>query len=284
MRFYKTASALLLLGAMFTAEAVAASEELQATAPDTVQAQVVLTVAEGKRLIAKAVAEMPMVQRARAEGTLIIAKGTTNTYVAEEITGEKMPHGPFVYGRTYPSKGGERLPDQEPVPEVVYMEGERRYDLTLEEAVKELAPGDVVIKGGNALDYANKTAGVCIGSPTGGTSGTIMPYVVARKAHLIIPIGLEKQTALPVMDIQLMMRDPMESLNDVPSMFLLTGHIVTEIEALEILAAVSAFQITAGGIGGAEGAVRLIVRGSHDQVKEALEVVESIQGEPPFVE
>ncbi len=284
MRLHTAANAFLLLGGVFLVAAVAVAEQSEGTPSDTVQAQVTLTVAEGKRLIARAVAAMPMVERARAEGTLIIAKGTTNTYVAEEITGEEMAHGPFVYGRTYPSKGGEKLPDLDPVSEVVYMEGERRYDKSLEDAVKELAPGDVVIKGANALDYANKTAGVCIGSPTGGTSGTIMPYVVARKAHLIIPIGLEKQTALPVMDIQLMMRDPMESLNDIPSMFLLTGHIVTEIEALEILAGVSAFQVTAGGIGGAEGAVRLIVRGRRAEVESALKVVESVQGEPPFVE
>ncbi|MCP4643993.1 MAG: hypothetical protein GY851_26355 [bacterium] len=280
MRFHTTARAFLLL---IVAMVAVAADAPQGSSAETVQAQVVLTVAEGKRLIAKAVAAMPEVKQARAEGTLIITKGTTNTYVAEEVTGEAMPHGPFVYGRTYPSKGGDKLADLEPVSEVVYVKGKRRKNVPLDEAVQELAPGDVVIKGANALDYANKTAGVCIGSPTGGTSGTIMPYVVARKAHLIIPIGLEKQTVLPVMDAQLMMREPMESLNDIPSMFLLTGTIVTELEALDILTGVSAHQICAGGIGGAEGAVRLIVRGSRGQVKAALKLVESIHGEPPFV-
>ncbi len=80
-----------------------------------------------------------------------------------------------------------------------------------------------------------------------------------------------------------MMRAPLESLNSVPSMFLLTGTIVTEIEALAILSGVSAFQVGAGGIGGAEGAVHLIVRGNREQVQEALRIAASVQGEPAFV-
>ena len=67
-------------------------------------------------------------------------------------------------------------------------------------------------------------------------------------------------------------------------MFLLTGHIVTELEALDILTGVTAFQAGAGGIGGAEGSVRLICRGTHQQVQKALDLVADIQGEPPFVE
>jgi len=66
--------------------------------------------------------------------------------------------------------------------------------------------------------------------------------------------------------------------------FLLTGQIVTEIEALQILTGVSAFQTGAGGIGGAEGSVHLMVRGSPEQVTAARDLVLEIQGETPFVE
>jgi hypothetical protein len=282
----KNAKALVLvtIGVFLLATRAAPQTPGDEEGQDIVQAQVVLTVSESKRLIAKAVVQMPIVQRALKDGVVIVAKGTTNTYVAEEITGEKIPHGAYVYGRTYPAKGGKQLPSVEAIGEVVLIKGERQADMKLDEAVQKLQPGDVVIKGANALDYANKTAGVMIGSPTGGTSGTIMPYVVARKAHLIIPVGLEKQTAWPVMDIANKMREPVESLNDIPSMFLLTGHIVTEIEALELLSGVTVFQAGAGGIGGAEGSVRLIVRGSRQQVEKALRIVEGVHGEPPFVE
>jgi len=282
MKLYANMIAMLILGGILAHAQQTSALESPVT-DNIVQARIVLTVSEGKRLIAKAVARMPGVQSALEKGTLIVTKGTTNTYVAEEITGENIPHSAYVYGRTYPSKGGTQLPQGESMGEVVYIKGERRKDLSLQEAVTELQPGDVVIKGGNALDYVNKTAGVYIGSSTGGTTGTIMPYVVARKAHLIIPIGLEKQCTLPVTDLQLMMRTPMENLNTVRSMFLLTGTIVTEIEAFNILSGVSAFQVGAGGIGGAEGAIHLVVRGSREQVQDALRISASVHGEPAFV-
>ena len=144
-------------------------------------------------------------------------------------------------------------------------------------------PGDVVIKGANALDYESRTAGVIVGGPNAGTTGKIMPYVVGTKAYLVIPVGLEKQVAGRAVDIANKMREPVESLNQIPSMFLLTGHIVTEIEAMNILADVSAFQAAAGGIGGAEGSVRLICRGPRKGVEKAIKLTELIQGEPPFV-
>ena len=249
-----------------------------------VQAQIVLTVSESKRLIAKAVAQMPIVVKAMKNGMVIIAKGTTNTYVAEEIVGKKVPHGAYVYGRTYPEKSGKRLKPVKSISEVVLVKGKARDDLSLAEAVRKLKAGDVVIKGANALDYKNKTAGVIVGGPNSGTTGKIMPYVVGTKSHLVIPVGLEKQVSGKAIDIANKMREPVESLNEIPSMFLLTGHIVTEIEALKILAGVSAFQAAAGGIGGAEGSVRLVCRGTKKQVKKALKVAGEVQGEPPFVE
>lgn len=39
-----------------------------------------------------------------------------------------------------------------------------------------------------------------------------------------------------------------------------------------------------GGIGGAEGGSRLVLRGPREQVQQGLALIESIQGEPPFVE
>lgn len=271
--------AVLAIGEIALAGSPAATD----SQTETVQAQIVLTVAESKRLIARAVAKMPIVTNALKNGMVIITKGTTNTYVAEEILGRSVAHGALVYGRTYPEKGGKRLDPTERVPEIILVKGKRRADLTLAEAVKQLKPGDVVIKGANALDYRNRTAGVLIGHPASGTTGTIMPHVVGKKAHLVIPVGLEKQVAGNVIDIVKNMREPIESLNRVYSMHLLTGHIVTELESLKILADVSAFQAAAGGIGGAEGAVRLICRGSRDQVQKALKIADEVQGEPPFV-
>ena len=54
-----------------------------------VQSGAILTVAESKRLIGKAVAQMPIVKNALANGMVIVIKGTTDAYVAEELTGKK---------------------------------------------------------------------------------------------------------------------------------------------------------------------------------------------------
>jgi len=64
-----------------------------------------------------------------------------------------------------------------------------------------------------------------------------MPEIkkVLREGTLIIPVGLEKLVAGEVLDMTHKMREPVESLNTIPSMFFITGTIVTEIEALNIL-------------------------------------------------
>jgi hypothetical protein len=66
-------------------------------------------------------------------------------------------------------------------------------------------------------------------------------------------------------------------------MWPITGVIVTEIEALQILTGVDAHLYAAGGIAGAEGAVRLLLEGSDDEVKAALNLVDSIKGEPRYL-
>ncbi len=247
-----------------------------------VQGGAVLTVAESKRLIAKAVVQMPIVKNALAKGMIIIIKGTTNRYVAEEITGKKIDPPSFVTGRIA-GKGPELLPKGKPVNHVILEKG-KVVDMSLEDAAKKLKAGDVVMKGANALDYKNKMAAVNIMHPAGGTTGITMPFIVGRKAHLVIPVGLEKLVAGDIVDLTLKAREPMESLSMVPSMWLLTGEIVTELEAIKLLTGATAFQSSGGGISGAEGGVWLMFRGTREQVSNALKLVQSLKGEPPYTE
>ncbi len=257
----------------------------QSSDNNIMQAQKVLTVSEGKRLIAKAIVQMPIVQEAMKNGLVIVTKGTTTTYVAQEILNTDVPHGSFVLGRVYPEKGGNRLKTDKRINEVILVNGKQQGDLSLDEAVKMLKPGDVVIKGANALDYENKLAAGLIGSPypSAGTSGIIIPPVIGTKAHLIIPIGLEKEIGSNLIEVVRAMQAPTATIGDDLSIILFTGNIVTEIEALRTLAGVSALHVSSGGIGGAEGSIRLLFRGSEQQVRKALEIIEDIQGEPPFV-
>jgi hypothetical protein len=261
-----------------------------------VQSGAILTVAESKRLIAKAVVQMPIVKNALEKGTIIVIKGTTNSYIAEELTGKKSDHAAFVTGRIEPEKGTKYIPQVKAINHLVLEKG-KVLDIPLPDAAKKLKAGDVVIKGANALDYKNKLAATNILDPVGGTLGATWPISIARKVHVVIPVGLDKLVAGDVIDLTLKMREPIETLPapagtspsafpgyNVPSMWLLTGEIVTELEAIKILTGATAFQSSAGGVSGAEGAVWIVFRGTKDQVTKALELTRSIHGEPPYTE
>ncbi len=65
---------------------------------------------------------------------------------------------------------------------------------------------------------------------------------------------------------------------------MVTGTIVTEIEALKILCDADAVLYAAGGIAGAEGSVRLLLEGDKNKLETALKLVnEEVQSEPAFV-
>ncbi|NIR03640.1 MAG: hypothetical protein GTN78_26180, partial [Gemmatimonadales bacterium] len=49
-----------------------------------------------------------------------------------------------------------------------------------------------------------------------------------------------------------------------------------------ILAGVQAWHVASGGVDGSEGAVTLALEGSQSSTEQALEIVESISGEPPI--
>jgi len=244
-------------------------------------ASFVLTVAQSKRLIARAVAQMPVVRRALSEGTVAIAHGTTNAYVAEEILGRPIPKGEYVSGRTLPpgipydALGSGQWPD------IVLRRGQPVPGARIAQIANEMGPGDVFIKGGNALNYRRGVVGVLIGHPTGGTIGAAYGTIIARQIHLVIPIGLEKLVCEDIESLSAASRAPSShpSAPAVP-LFPITGTIVTEIEALGILCKVSARLLSAGGVAGAEGAVWLLVEGDESAVEGALAMHKSLEGEP----
>lgn len=57
------------------------------------------------------------------------------------------------------------------------------------------------------------------------------------------------------------------------------GTVITEAEALKLLAGVETIPIAAGEIGGAEGSVVLLVKETETEVRKATSIVEEIKGE-----
>ena len=244
----------------------------------------VLTVAEGKRLIAKAVAAMPAVVKAMQSGTVVVTKGSTNAYVAEELLGQALAKGSYVLGRTVPATADTSAAFSGSIPEVIFVKGVKT-ELALQDVVLQMQCGDVVIKGANALNYDTGMAGLLVGHPEGGTIGTIIGSVYGKGLHLVIPVGLEKQIAEDIQDLaELINSDPECSRQGMPSLWPVQGEIVTELEALEILTGVEAHQIGAGGLCGAEGGVWLAVWGDDEQIGAVKELVAEVQGEPAFGE
>ena len=249
---------------------------------DDVFAGVNLTVSEGKRLIAKGIMAMPSVKEKLEKGMIIVTKGTTNTYIAEELLNKSVEHGSFVIGHFAPEGQTPVNAEKKQMKEVVIKDG-KVIDVGYDEALKMLEPGDIVMKGGNLLNYSMKQAAVCIGAPNGGTTYKLLPYVGEGKAELIIPIGLEKETTANLEDLEKTLNAGNERLNSVPRLYLFrTGMVFTEIEAIRQFADVKVFPYGVGGVAGREGGVSLVISGKETEVNKVLELVKTIQGERPF--
>jgi len=249
--------------------------------------QFVLTPAAGKRLIGKALAVHPAVKEALGSATLVIVAGTTNGYVAEEILNglgqaEGFKRDRFFRGIVLPpgrTREDGRLPDDSGFPgDVVIVKGIWKRGLTIFDVAGDLKEGDVILKGANALDPLRRAA-VLIGHPQGGTALAALSAAVGRRVRLILPVGLEKRIFGDLMRIAGLLNDPQAS---GPRLLPLPGEPFTEIDAIRLLCGAEAELVAGGGVGGAEGAVRLAVWGGEEEMEKAGRVIDEAAGEKPF--
>ncbi len=243
--------------------------------------QYLLTVAAGKRLIAKGIVRHDAVAAAMKKGTLVIVAGSTNGYVAQEALGaigqaEGFSRRGFRRGVTVAP--GAMVPKAELAGDVVIVNGQWQKGKQIFDVIDSMQAGDVVLKGGNALDLARRRAAVYIGHPMGGTIGAAIPAVIGRRVQLIVPIGLEKRVADDVHDLAAELNSPA---CQGPRMMVMPGPVFTELDAIGLLTGASARLVAAGGIYGAQGAVWIAVKGTESQLLAADEVMASVVSEPP---
>ena len=251
--------------------------------------QIVITPAAGKRLIGKAIAVHPAVKTALESGTVVIVAGTTNAYVAEEIlaaTGEaqEFKRGHFYRGITLPpakpTTDSGRSPDESTFPgDVVLVNGKWEKGKEIFDVVDGLREGDVILKGANAVDLVSGRAAILIGHPKAGTIGAALQAVAGRRVQLIVPVGVEKRIPGDLDELAAIRNAPGVK---GPRLLPVPGEVVTELEAIELLTGVSADLLAAGGVGGAEGCVWLMVEGTGEQEEKAAELLKAIAGEAPF--
>ena len=245
------------------------------------QATAVLNPSESKRLLAKAVVSLPEVQDAYKDGNLLVSTCSSSAFVLEELTGEKLEPHCFCIGMVADGMLTTSVKDDREAARF-FVKG-ARVDMNVLEYLDTFDVGDAVIKGGNAVDpFGN--AGVLASNSQGGTVGALLSFIAVRGLPIIMPIGLEK-----------LIPDVIEASNGWGQRTLdrsmgekawlvpvTCGLVITEIEALGILAGVEARMIAAGGIGGSEGAVVLLIEGTQKHIDKAWKILEGIKGEAPI--
>lgn len=235
------------------------------------QVQITLTPRESKRIIAMGVKRLPVVEKAMKKGTVLIALGTTNAYVAEELTGKRIEHERYAAG--YVDETTTVVPNDKRLATVALRDGKQ---VDADGIIDKMGAQDVVIKGANALDPWN-VAGVMVANPVGGTTGSLLGTVMARGINLVIPVGLEKSIPYSVLEISKRIGiQRFSKATGLPvGMIPLCGTVVTEVAALSLLGAEDVFPIGAGGINGGEGSVTLCVAG--DKADEIFGLVQRVK-------
>ena len=242
----------------------------------------VLTPPESKRFIAKAVAQLPEVITAKEYDEIVLAHGSTNVCVAEEIIGECPERDKFLSGQII--NRVLCLTQAEEKPPIIKI---RKGNLvppasTMEETLENFGSESVFIKGANAVDPQGN-AGVFVAHPSGGTIGWAFGILSARGSRLIVPVGLEKLVPSIKEATQHLGQDTLYYSSGVKigMVPIMNAKVITEIESFRILFDLHAVHIGCGGVSGSEGSVVLAAEGEKRNLDRAVELIESIKGEPP---
>ena len=250
------------------------------------KATFVLTPAEARRLIAKAVVQMPEVQKAWKDAYVLLAGGTTNAFIAQELMGEAgqgIEPGLCTVGISCEGLLCVTEPSSRKSFPNVFYKGQP-VDKKIEEALQDYHAGTVIIKGANAFDLDGHV-GVITSGFNGGTVPTFIGYMTSKGLKYICPVGYEKMVpSVPAASRALGGANHIDvSMGADPGMYCLTSaDIVTEVQAIKMLFDCDAKVVCAGGIGGNEGAHYWAATGEEANVKALVDYLETyIKGEPP---
>lgn len=226
-----------------------------------------LTPAQGKRLIALALAQDAEVLEAAQNHKVLIVGGTTNACMAQELLkalGEKEFDGRHFFrgavnGSAIPEEWGKFEGD------VFIEKGRWLRGQSIEDVIDGLTEGDLIFKGANAVHIASRECGVLAGNPTSGTIGDIYRAAVGRRVRVIAPVGVEKRVEEPISVLyRLCGSNGAQGLRLAPS----PGEAYTELDAIAALSGARAHLIAAGGILGCEGCAFFQCEGTEEQLEK----------------
>ena len=139
--------------------------------------QITLSVAEAKRLIAKAVVQLPEVKQALQKGKVLLKGGTTVSAISEELG-----HNPLRISGRISARGtmASKITESEYAHSILIDRGEVRHiDEEIADTSKELGDADVIIISGNALDIDGGVA-MMAGSVAGGNPGEALSAMLSE--------------------------------------------------------------------------------------------------------
>ena len=153
------------------------------------KATFVLTPAEARRLIAKATIQTPEFQKAWKDAYVILAGGTTNAFIAQEL-GYDVEPGLCTVGTSTSGLLCVTEPSSRKSFPNVFYKGQP-VDKKIDEALQDFHADTVIIKGANAFDLDGHV-GVITSGFNGGTIPNFIGYMTSKGLKWICPVGYEK--------------------------------------------------------------------------------------------
>jgi hypothetical protein len=263
------------------------------------RAQVTLIPAESKKLIAKAIVNMPEVISAVKNGIMVLHPSSSTYFIVEEITGTKpkidvwvcgviIPAGTCVemasYLRQRVSRTDKSSSTAKPgafLHSWRIKNNEVKTGIPLDDLIEAMGAKDFYVKGVNAVDTEGNV-GVLVGNPVeGGTIGRVMRASKKKGFGVLFPVGLEKLVPFPIAQAAKEARKKSYTYAmgvDVALWPCKGGTVVNEITAIKILSGADATPIASGGLNGAEGAITMVIHGQDLQVETAINYIERCKG------
>lgn len=240
--------------------------------------QIFLTVQAGKWMIAEAIARMDCVQEALRRGTLVLKAGTTTSCLSWLLTGRHLR----LCGRITP-RGAVANLQESTAPHTVLLscEGETSLDGRERDGILALGPEGVLVTGANLIDCAGNAA-MLAGSPGAGSYGVALGAIMAEGMRVLIAAGTEKLTpgTIHAAVEQSQRKGLAASQGMACGLVPVTGTVITEVDAIRMLAPVEVVLMGKGGIYGAEGGSLLQVWGEDKDVDRIWAMAEQC-GEYP---
>ncbi len=249
---------------------------------------IVLTQTECKRIIARGIMLHPLVKKALKSGKIFIARGSTNAFIVEELTNNKIEKNRYVAGQIVGDNTNFRrfsiVESTKRLNEIIIDNGSLQEVSDLHTEISSFGPSDLILKGASVIGE-DWIAGVYMSNDKAGTIGIVMPVAIARGIPIVIPVSLIKRSSERVMTLAEILGNKTFNeeftMGDPIGIMPIPGEIFTELDALELLyPEVDFYHIGSGGVGKAEGALHFLLEGDEEEVQAAYsDIIEIIKKE-----